>query len=59
MPVPRSFLGAWREMRQTWRRQQTDPGYAFDTPVPSADPDAAEQAPEAASIGDIAPKALR
>ncbi len=62
MPTPRTFLGAWREMRETWRRQQTDPSYQFDTPVPSHDTsvDAADsQNPDAASIGELAPRELR
>ncbi len=25
LPEPRSLLGAWREMRATWKRQQTAP----------------------------------
>ena len=25
MPAPRSLLGAWREMRSVWQRQQTEP----------------------------------
>lgn len=60
MPAPRTLLGAWREMRETWRRQQADPSYQFDTPLPpkgeacASDPD-----PLSASIGGIAPPALR
>lgn len=59
MPEPRTLLGAWREMREIRRRQETDPGYEFDTPVPAtkAKPDA-EADPLAASIGDIAPETL-
>ena len=59
MPEPRTLLGAWREMRETWKRQLTVPDYAFDTPVPSrggggeANPDSL-----ARSIGDIGPKEL-
>lgn len=34
MPEPRTVLSAWREMRETWKRQQPDPDYAYDTPVP-------------------------
>ena len=34
MPQPRTLLDAWREMLETWRRQQTDPNYQFDTPLP-------------------------
>ena len=60
MPQPRTLLGAWREMRETWRRQQTEPGYEFDTPVPApADPDdGGETNPLAASMGGLAPRAL-
>ena len=59
MPTPRTLVGAWREMRETWRRQQEDPGYQFDTPVPTpADDASAAQEPEAASIGDLAPREL-
>lgn len=58
MPAPKSLLGAWIEMRDTWQKQKTDPGYAFDTPVPagtqvegmSAEGDIVN------SIGDLAPK---
>ena len=64
MPKPRSLIGAWREMRETWKRQQVDPSYQFDTPVP--DPLAAKVAvgasptddPLTAGMGDLAPKAL-
>ena len=35
MPKPRTLWGAWKEMRETWHRQKTDPDYAFDTSVPS------------------------
>ena len=35
MPEPRTLLGAWREMRETWQRQKTEPDYFFDTPLPS------------------------
>ena len=66
MPVLRSLAGAWREMRDTWHRQQDDPGYEFTTPIPegahpavivesgaTADADAV-----VTSIGDLAPKDL-
>ena len=59
MPEPRTLIGAWKEMRETWKRQQNDPGYAYDTPVPrSAVDDQAEADPLAASIGGLAPRAL-
>ena len=60
MPRPRTLIGAWREMRDTWRKQQEDPSYQFDTPVPApAEGAPAPQDPEAASIGEIAPAELR
>ena len=59
MPAPRTLVGAWREMRETWRRQQTEPGYAFDTPVPAPSGDGGGEAdPLAASMGGLAPRAL-
>ena len=60
MPKPRTLVGAWREMRQTWHMQQEDPTYQYDTPVPTlAEGAPAEQAPEAASMGEIVPAELR
>ena len=32
MPEPRSLVGVWREMLETWERQMIDPTYQFDTP---------------------------
>lgn len=60
MPKPRSLIEAWREMLATWERQKTDPGFAFDTPLPaSAHMGRATQSfAEEASIGDLAPKGL-
>ncbi len=59
MPAPRTMLGAWREMAETRRRQKTDPSYEYDTPVPTpGDADAGNRDDIAASIGDLAPKAL-
>jgi fatty acid desaturase len=56
MPKPRTLLGAWREMRETWKRQLTDPDYAFDTPLPSRS-GVGEARPDslARSIGDLGP----
>jgi fatty acid desaturase len=34
MPKPRTLVEAWREMRLAWQRQQLDPAYVFDTPLP-------------------------
>ena len=60
MPKPRTLAGAWREIREVWRRQEQDPGYQYDTPVPTpSGPANAPQSPEAAQIGDIAPRELR
>ncbi len=59
MPRPRTLIGAWREMRETARRQQTDPAYEYDTPTPTKAPSSAGDDPLAASIGDIAPDELR
>ena len=59
MPPPRTLIGAWREMRETWKRQQLDPGYAFDTPVPASrvqERGAAD--PLAASMGGLAPREI-
>ncbi|MBT6277340.1 MAG: fatty acid desaturase [Chromatiales bacterium] len=60
MPAPRTLIGAWREMRESWRRQQIEPSYEFDTPIPvSADTSAREHDVLAASIGNLAPSTLR
>ena len=34
MPKPKNLIGAWLEMRKTWKLQNTDPNYEFDTPAP-------------------------
>ena len=68
MPVPRSLIGAWREMRETWHRQQDDPDYQFDTPLPPGAHQAVTEVttvketddndPLISSIGDLAPEEL-
>ena len=59
MPEPRTLIGAWKEMRRTWKRQQTEPGYAYDTPVPaSQSSESADDNPLAASTGGLTPRAL-
>ena len=60
MPAPRTLLGAWREMRETWRRQQDEPAYAFDTPVPAPGDDDGTAGSDslAASMGGLAPRAI-
>ena len=60
MPKPRTLIGAWKEMRETWRKQQEDPDYQFDTPVPPQrkNPSIDANDPLATSIGELAPKVL-
>ena len=59
MPKPRSLVEAWREMRTTWKRQQEDPTYQFDTSLPQhGKNEAADRDPLADSLGDLAPKTL-
>ena len=61
MPAPRTLLGAWREMRETWKRQQVDPDYQFDTPLPPSKRVALAGTPDEleTSIGELAPEGLR
>ena len=66
LPQRKSVLGAWREMRATWKRQQVEPGYQYDVPLPAT----AHQGAAAAigrqksddalgsSIGDLAPAVI-
>ncbi len=61
MPEPRTLRGAWQEMRETWKRQKTNPDYQFDTPLP---PTAKAERQGAAdklerSIGELAPEGLQ
>ena len=60
LPEPRSLRGAWREMLDTWERQEKDPDYAFDTPLPATAKTEIRRAAdiEETSIGDLAPKGL-
>lgn len=60
MPRPRSLREAWAEMLQTWERQQTDPDYGYDTPLPATARTSRARAAEVdeASIGDLAPKGM-
>ena len=65
MPAPRSLFSAWKEMRQTWKRQKADPAYRFDVPLPRAAESVrasgvsgAGQDPLASSLGSLAPKGL-
>ena len=59
MPKPRTLIGAWREMRQTWQKQQEDPSYQYTTPLPERqDEKAKKQDSLEGSLGDLAPKTL-
>ncbi len=62
MPEPRTLIGAWKEMRETWRRQKIDPDYQYDTPLPDTAKQAREDAPDErleSSIGELAPAGLQ
>ena len=61
MPAPRTLRGAWKEMLETWRRQQSDPDYQFDTPLPPTAKSIRDDTPDQleSSIGDLAPEGLR
>jgi fatty acid desaturase len=61
MPQPRTLVGAWREMRAIWKRQKTEPGYAFDTPLPPTARTSRTDTPDEleSSIGELAPDGLR
>lgn len=61
MPEPRTLVGAWQEMLETWRRQQTDPTYEFDTPLPPTAKRVRSDMPDEleSSIGELAPEGLQ
>ena len=65
LPVAKNAIAAFREMRATWKRQQIEPGYQYDTPLPPtanpghADPAGAKRDDDlSTSIGDLAPAVL-
>lgn len=65
LPAAKGALGAFRELRATWKRQQIEPGYQYDTPLPAtANPGQlngrrAQPADDLGdSIGDLAPPVL-
>ena len=35
LPERKSVWGTWREMRAIWRREQIEPGYQYDVPLPA------------------------
>ena len=61
MPEPRTLLGAWREMYETWQKQEIDPSYQFDTPLPESVKRVQEDTDDRleSSIGELAPRGLR
>ena len=61
MPEPRTLIGAWREMLDIWKRQERNPDYQFDTPLPESAGRLASETPTELekSIGEIAPESLR
>ena len=61
MPEPRSLVGAWKEMLEIWRRQQVDPDYEFETPLPPTAKLTRRTSNDdlETSIGELAPKGLR
>jgi len=53
-------MGAWKEMRQIWRKQEPDQNYQFDTKVPDLKKKHNSfEDPLISSIGDLAPHSLR
>ena len=57
MPQPRTLVGAWREMRQIWKKQKADPGYQYETRLPGRkDGKQGKENSLESSIGDLAPK---
>jgi fatty acid desaturase len=56
MPKPRTLTGAWREMRQTWKKQKEDPDYQFETPLPGRkDSETKRRDSSESSLGELAP----
>ena len=59
MPEPRSLFDAWKEMRSTWRKQQIDPSYVFDTPIPDFKINKISDTDEIVnSLGDLRPNTI-
>jgi fatty acid desaturase len=57
LPKPQTLIGAWREMRQTWKRQQVDPAYQFDTLLPGRKAEGGRKADSMeGSLGNLAPE---
>ena len=60
MPYPKSLLGAWKEMLETWKIQNSDDMYALDIAVPQAEKNNKKHNMpiDVGSIGDLAPIGL-
>ena len=59
LPQPRTLVGAWREMRQTWKKQRQDPTYQFTTPLPgSKGQGAGKRDSLESSLGDLPLKGI-
>ena len=59
MPHPRTLMGAWREMRQAWKKQRVDPAYQYETPLPKRRQEGTgNRDPLEGSIGDLSPKSF-
>jgi fatty acid desaturase len=58
MPRPRGVIESWKEMRDAYHRQKTDPRYQFDTPLPKPPESHGGQDAAGASLGDLAPRGL-
>ena len=60
MPNVRTLWGAWKEMIEIKRRQDIDPDYEYDTPVPNSKFKKNEKISNLTkSIGDLAPDGLK
>jgi len=58
-PRPRTLAGAWKEMRLTWKKQQGDPRFQYETPLPgNKAAGAKKQDPLESSLGDLPPRSL-
>ena len=68
IPEPKWVFAAWREMRAAWRRQQIEPGYEYDVPLPATARQPGGDGDQVngratgdrlgASIGDLAPAVI-
>jgi fatty acid desaturase len=62
MPEPKNTIGAWKEMRMIWRKQQDNPTYQYDVPLPETATEIRSDTPDSeleGSIGELAPEGLR